>query len=67
MKTDSVSLKAVESLAWKRFRNGNGEWIFKDSAPGLAKMIEVRGVVEMNGWKYELSGGKFIVRRRAVF
>ena len=66
-KTKSLTVKAIEELGWKRFRSGKGEWIFKSSAPNLAKMILQRGKVVMNGHEYRVSANKFINRRKISF
>lgn len=65
--TESLTVKAIEGLGWKSFRNGKGEWIFKSSAPNLDKMIMQRGKVVMNGYEYRVSANKFINRYRIRF
>jgi len=64
VETDSARAEDIEQLGWKPFRNGKGEWIFKKFAPSLARMIELRGRVDLNGYEYRISADKFINRRR---
>jgi len=65
--TEKIDVGSIEGLGWKSFRNGSGAWVFSKSAPNLAKMIQLRGKVELNGCTYSLSGEKdmFIVRRNS--
>lgn len=54
----------IETLGWRQFKHGNGEWIFRDNVPELAEWIKEKGPQILRGYKYRLSGKKFLVRKK---
>jgi len=59
----------LESVKWRRYPSGAGEWCFEDEAPPeLIELLERGGGrCELDGYLYvlkRLSGGKMVVARR---
>ncbi|GBC71942.1 hypothetical protein HRbin02_01731 [Candidatus Calditenuaceae archaeon HR02] len=61
--------EGLDSLPWRPYRDGSGEWIFEDEAPEtlISTIIAGRGRAVIDGYIYDLSsgrGGRRFVRRR---
>ena len=58
-------LAGLDSLPWKPYRSGSGEWIFADRAPELLKRLKASPshMVEIGDYRYRLqANGRFIAR-----
>lgn len=61
--SENSSFKPREDI-WKPFKNGKGEWAFRNKVPDLVKRLNLGSFVIIGQWKYRLSGEKFVVRTK---
>lgn len=59
-----LDAQALEKHEWTPFKNRKGAWIFSDKVPDLKKALLEQGSIEIESFRYRLSGDKdkFIVR-----
>jgi len=66
---EPLTPEELDSLDWKPYPEGEGEWIFVDEAPPkLLEALREKGSVVIGGYRYALREGRskrFISRRRA--
>jgi hypothetical protein len=61
----------LDSLPWRPYRDGGGEWIYRDEAPEdlVGQLIKAERPVRINGHIYIMkigTTGKTFISRRAV-
>jgi hypothetical protein len=63
-KTDQLTPAALDTLPWKPFRKGNGEWIFSNQATLLLEAI-TSGNTRFGNYHYWTYGdNRFIARKK---
>lgn len=60
----SISSEEIERLNWRPFKNleRKDKWVFRETAPGLTRLLQQKGATKIGRSTYRLSGDRFIVR-----